>query len=585
MREIQSDELVDTESHFKLVAGPGAGKTHWLVCHVRNVLAHSKRLGRTARIACITYTNTAADEMRRRLGDCAGRVEVSTIHSFLYRNVVKPFAFLLKDEDGSCLIDLERLDGHDENLPSKGIVSSWLNDTKQLYLSKKLAAVCEALALLDWKFDDKGALSLQSRKVWKLRVGQYSIKGDSLQRYKQICWNKGELHHEDVLYFSFRVLSEFPRTLRFLAARFPYLYIDEFQDTHPVQARIVKLIAEHAVTVGVVGDPAQSIFKFQGAARKDFVDFTLPGIQELIIAGNRRSTDQIVGFLNRTRGDNVVQRCLRCTTGDTPKILVGDLFRAIRFVEEDASQPTVLARNNSTISKIVRAGTVAKWQEARQLDADYQRQRLLYHSLLALELAHGSDFIEARRLATKLFRHRAWGDARRREAAIGLIKRLVTKRDTYLEMSVFDYLNELHTHILKKHGYKIGARLTKRGEFGRGFAQNHKCRDLVPGFRLDDCESRARTIHKAKGAEFDTVLVVLDGDKDLKRLLKPTTEGEEDEGRLLYVALSRAVNSLYITVPTMNEIQRSRARAKMGLEVVDLDPRVSTPALGQQQLL
>jgi len=53
-----SDAMLENiEHHFKVIAGPGAGKTRWLSNHVRNVLGKSGRLNKCRKIACITYTN------------------------------------------------------------------------------------------------------------------------------------------------------------------------------------------------------------------------------------------------------------------------------------------------------------------------------------------------------------------------------------------------------------------------------------------------------------------------------------------------------------------------------------------------
>ena len=79
---ITSDSKIPIEESFKVSAGPGAGKTHWLVNHIKQVLAKSKRLGAVKKIACITYTNVGTDTIYKRLqynNDC---VDVTTIHSF-----------------------------------------------------------------------------------------------------------------------------------------------------------------------------------------------------------------------------------------------------------------------------------------------------------------------------------------------------------------------------------------------------------------------------------------------------------------------------------------------------------------------
>jgi DNA helicase-2/ATP-dependent DNA helicase PcrA len=91
--------LIDIERDFKIYAGPGSGKTTWLVSHLENVLEKSKRLGKTGRIACITYTNVAAEELISRLQCNKDRFDISTIHSFLYRNIIKPFSYHIEKDD------------------------------------------------------------------------------------------------------------------------------------------------------------------------------------------------------------------------------------------------------------------------------------------------------------------------------------------------------------------------------------------------------------------------------------------------------------------------------------------------------
>ena len=62
--EIKSDTLIDVNHHFRVSAGPGAGKTHWLALHVAHVLKDSERLGKMSKIACLSYTNVGAASIR-----------------------------------------------------------------------------------------------------------------------------------------------------------------------------------------------------------------------------------------------------------------------------------------------------------------------------------------------------------------------------------------------------------------------------------------------------------------------------------------------------------------------------------------
>lgn len=58
---IKSNTPIDTEQHFLVKAGPGAGKTYWLIQHIKHVLSTSNRLGKIKKIACITYTNIGVE--------------------------------------------------------------------------------------------------------------------------------------------------------------------------------------------------------------------------------------------------------------------------------------------------------------------------------------------------------------------------------------------------------------------------------------------------------------------------------------------------------------------------------------------
>lgn len=128
---ISSDDIIqDFDSHIKVSAGPGAGKTTWLVGHILHVVRTSKRLHKAAKIVCISYTNAASEAIRSKLGECADIVETSTIHSFLFSNVVRPYLHMLKDEKGQCLVAHSLVQNHYEPNPTYGRVNAWLTEVK-----------------------------------------------------------------------------------------------------------------------------------------------------------------------------------------------------------------------------------------------------------------------------------------------------------------------------------------------------------------------------------------------------------------------------------------------------------------------
>ena len=63
---IGSEDKVPIDACFRIGAGPGAGKTHWLIEHIKDVISHSNKLGAVKKVACITYTNVGTDTIRKR---------------------------------------------------------------------------------------------------------------------------------------------------------------------------------------------------------------------------------------------------------------------------------------------------------------------------------------------------------------------------------------------------------------------------------------------------------------------------------------------------------------------------------------
>jgi DNA helicase-2/ATP-dependent DNA helicase PcrA len=558
-QRIRSDQAINIESHFVVTAGPGAGKTYWLITHIRNVLHNSQRLGKTGKVACITYTNQAVKEIRDRLGEVAGRVQVATIHSFLYNNVLRPHAFLLKGDDGRNLINLRQLDGHDEHIPSQNMIYRWKADTKQPYL-KDDEKVKTALSDLDWHIED-GDLALLPRKRWLLRINnKLWIRRDSLIDYKKLYWNVGQIHHEDVLYFSYRLIFEHPRIVEFLRAKFPYIFIDEFQDTHPLQTAIIREIANADTIIGVIGDPAQSIFSFMGAMRKDFIEFKLNGQKNYVIEDNRRSTNQIVELLNNLRPD-LTQKALRNEDGEKPLLIVGDKFDCMHGVQK--YDPAVLARNNSTLSALKKEKNPnAKiWDEYRAVDTNYRRVIFLYRVFCSIEYLRLKDFRESLRIARKLFRTREDGSRfssyELKSSAIKFLDFLWKEHIRLMEKTIQGLNNDLYKFLLEETGVKMGAKISS-GRIAE-FASAHIGQEMLDEISISDDIANIRTIHKAKGTEFDNVLVVLEDEMQLEQLLNAELEHQEDESRIYYVALSRARNRLFVSVPSICDANKQKA--------------------------
>jgi DNA helicase-2/ATP-dependent DNA helicase PcrA len=186
VNRITSDSsLTDIEHHFRVSAGPGAGKTHWLVEHIRNVSHHSNRLGKTRKIACITYTNIAVETILSRLGTSADRVEVSTIHSFLYKHIVKPYESFIAAEYG---LSIEEMDGHDDTFVNFRNVRNWIEshprkrelvhpytENQLIKLPDNNEALQRWLSSLHYVFDSSNGLNINSKEGEAFYINKKTI--------------------------------------------------------------------------------------------------------------------------------------------------------------------------------------------------------------------------------------------------------------------------------------------------------------------------------------------------------------------------------------------------------------------------
>ena len=571
---ISSSDHIQLEQHFKVTAGPGAGKTHWLVNHIKNTVKSSMRLEKTRKIACITYTNIAVETILKRLGtNVVNRVEVATIHSFLYKHVIKPYLFLLADE---FKINIEKVNGHDIVLPQHSIVERWLenhsrvselkhpNSLKQLlFMDGKKNSLWGWLSNLEYKFDSEGHLELVGKKDKAGSISKVTeILEDDLIRYKQLSWARGKIDHDDVLFFSYLLITKQPFILKVLRAKFPYFFLDEVQDTNPIQARILKLIAEEETIVGVIGDPAQSIYAFQGADIKEYNNLKLVDMAEYKILENRRSSNQIIDLLNLVRND-IVQDKHKNIDEDVPILFIGDTIDAYNKIRNLYGEDTVihtLSRNNPTAnamkSMVTLDGIDSKLLiKFNQSDSNPDRQKIILNSIESVEFARVGDYKNALEKMKGLFANLS--EKEQVNKSMTLLQELLGKHSNYESKEIMEFYNILKLHI-PMSGFRAGA--------AKDFYNTSSYKHLAICINFKDDTSHHRTIHKAKGDEFENVLLIPDS---LDFLINPDLENDE-EHRIYYVGLSRAIDRLFIVFPKVLKKHQKLISEKYKVKIVEL---------------
>ena len=572
---IDSLDAVDAiETPFRVQAGPGAGKTYWLVHHIRKVLKESERLGQGQKIACISYTNVAVEELEDdlfELGVRGDKVEVSTIHSFLYRNVVKPYVHLLTDDDGEALVDYAEMDGHKEHRSSVNKVYQWIEKSGanwSLFHDNRADGV-RFLEGGRWSYGDEGWEFVSDVKSYL----NNTFPAEKIWDYKSLFWQRGTVHHEDVLLFAHKVLTTFGGISSLLTARFPYLFIDEFQDTGFTQAELTKWLSEHGTVVGVIGDVEQSIYGFRGAKPDELEGFEVEGLTDYAIEKNHRSTRTIVEFLNDIRCDDLQQRPPDgAERGQPVRCLVGSRRQVSdRFSEAtEGHESAILSYRNDTVAAF-RADVDSEsdvsdgvWDLYREKDSNFGRVYFMQQALRATRLATSDRLGAAVREMRRGIRIRD-GELRdpfksekgvtaleRRGMAIALVQRFTNKMEEWSSQSLFEVYNGLVEWASEEFGDEFSMKCKYRSGNSREFAEGHTVGELFRSVKssLGGETERIRTIHKAKGAEYDDVLVWLKDEAELETAIGG--EGCEDQ-RVSYVAMSRAKKRLFLGVPELNE--------------------------------
>ena len=253
---------------FRLEAGAGAGKTYSLVKALHRIIDEegAQFIRRRQKVACITYTNVATDEITRRT-DGHPAVQASTIHSFCWE-LCKNFQSILRYE-------VVKIDGLNE------------------------------------KIEEAGGISEQ-------RVG-YDLG------HRHVTDTDILLHHDDVLKLTVALL-EYPKFRRIFAARFPVLFIDEYQDTDKAFAEsLIRNFVDTAVgpLIGLFGDSWQKIYRTgAGTIEHD-------NLQPIGKEANFRSVPDVVNVLNRIR-PNLPQQVNDPTATGTAKVYHSNSFGSNR---------------------------------------------------------------------------------------------------------------------------------------------------------------------------------------------------------------------------------------------------------------
>ena len=274
-----------------VVAGAGTGKTRTLVYRVAYLVDTGMA---PEQIVLLTFTRRAAQEMLTRAsalldGRC-NRVRGGTFHAFCL-NLLREHAALVGFPASFNILDAsDDADVVDVLRTARGLHKSSMRFPRK----RTLQAIFSAAVNRERPVEE--VLALQYPQFLGHLEAITELQGD-YERYKR---EHGLMNYDDLLRHALNLLDTDADVRERIAAGCRHVLVDEYQDTNRLQATLVEHFASVHNNVMVVGDDAQSIYRFRGADFRNIFAFPgqFPGTQILKLEQNYRSTQPILDLAN-----------------------------------------------------------------------------------------------------------------------------------------------------------------------------------------------------------------------------------------------------------------------------------------------
>ncbi len=597
LTEAQAAAVTQRGAPLLVLAGAGSGKTRVLTRRIAHLLATGD--ARAWEILAITFTNKAADEMRRRVVDLVGPAArdmwVSTFHSACLR-MLRAHAEVLGYERGFTIYDQADAEGLVERIMHE------LNlDTKRLSPRSVAAAISAAKNEM---LNAARYLEVHAQDPSRTRIGQiYTL-------YEARLRTANAMDFDDLLLNALGMLRADASVLEHYQRRFRHLLVDEFQDTNGVQNELVMLLAESHRNLCVVGDSDQSIYRFRAADIRNILQFEerFADAEVIVLEQNFRSTQTILDAANAVIARNARRRAKNLFTegeqGERIRLYrAGDEYDEGRWVASELrrlaaehhlswSDMAVFYRTNAQSrvleEELLRAGIAyrvisgMRFYDRKEIKTALAYARLIVNPrdeasarrvinepkrgvgamaqarLGAYAAEHGLSFAEAAGHASAAgLASRALGGATRFSMLLEELRALNNDLSPREMIDAIVRESGLGAALREEGTDEAVSRLENLGELASAAAQYESLLEFVERMALvsdaDQLDAGAgavslMTLHVAKGLEFPAVIIT--GLEETvfphRRALSDEAELEE-ERRLCYVGITRAMRHLALT--------------------------------------
>ena len=603
LKELNAEQLsaaTETEGYIRVIAGAGSGKTKTLTSRYLFLV---EELGiSTANILCVTFTNKAAQEMKKRIrkqlpdGDLG---MITTFHGFCVRllkedcHVVQyPSTFIVLDEEDKSQI-----------------LRTVFED---LGITSRDMTIQDAIDYIGWRKGGRGyvktLIDMDVRHLDELTASANTLKDKVMYRYfyeQRKCYG---LDFDDLVYFALYTLERDENTRRKWQERLEYIMVDEFQDIDKDQYSLADILSGYHGNLFVVGDPDQTIYTWRGADVKFILEFESrhPGAKTIFLNTNYRSVPQILAASNSLIAKNRdrLEKQLTAVRPDAKKPLYFHAKNNQLEADWITAQMRAMAeggRSYSQMGVLYRAHYVSRAVEESLIKnkipyvlysgVEFYKRKEIKDIICYLRMIYAGDDVSFLRTVneprrgvgrTRMAALKAYAeeyrcslyDALKENLETDLIRR--SKAMDYVRMiekyrAIYDQmeLTDLLAAVLSESGYEQMLRTSGEEDRLDNLAELKQAifdferkagEEVTLGNYLDhaalftnmDQADRASavklmTIHAAKGMEFPVVFLCGLSEGIFPGKRADTREKLEEERRLAYVAFTRAKDRLFLS--------------------------------------
>ncbi len=351
LNEQQRSAVCAVDGPVLLLAVPGSGKTTVLVSRL-GYMIHCCNIP-PEKILTLTYTVAATNDMRDRFSSFFGpelgsRMEFRTINS-ICAGIIRFYASQIGKRSFELLNDEKMI---------LGILSLIYQKTENEYPAESdLKNIRTLITYIK-------NMMLSDEEIHKLGEAN---RCNLLDIYKMYCTEmrkRSQMDFDDQMIYAYTMLKKNPQLLEYFQNQYPYICVDEAQDTSRIQHKIIALLASRTENLFMVGDEDQSIYGFRAAYPEALLSFEKdhPGAKVLLMEENFRSNANIVEAADRFIQKNMLrhEKHMKATRGTGSQLTVIPIKRReaqysylLKLAKDVRTQTCILYRDNESAIPLV----------------------------------------------------------------------------------------------------------------------------------------------------------------------------------------------------------------------------------------